>query len=262
MRKIYIGTSGWSYKEWAGNFYPDKMKPADYLGYYAERFNTVEIDSTFYRIPTKSMIENWYNSVPADFKFSAKFPQSITHDSDLTGIEDILSQFIKTISLLEEKLGILLLQFPYSFKPEMTSNLNQFIKLLPSGLNYVIEIRNRKWLDEKFYDMLRKNSIGLALLDHPWMPKPQVVTSRVLYIRFLGDRQKIPDDFTHEHIDRGKELSEWERMIRVLEEKVDDFYGYFNNHYSGHSPTTASRFIKIIEERYGDVKKPNLAANR
>lgn len=260
MKKIYIGTSGWSYKEWAGNFYPDKMKPAEYLEFYAEKFNTVEIDSTFYRIPTKAMVESWYKSVPANFKFCAKFPQSITHDSDLTGIEDTLSQFIKAMTILEDKLGILLLQFPYSFKPEMSKNLNKFLELLPAGTNYVIEIRNRKWLDEKFFEMLRKRSIGLALLDHPWMPIPQVVTSRVLYIRFLGDRKKIPDDFTHEHIDRGRELSEWERMIRALEEKVDDFYGYFNNHYSGHSPTTAQRFIKILEERTHGSNRIKLAA--
>ena len=258
MDRVYIGTSGWSYKEWVGNFYPDKLKPSSYLSFYAQHFNTVEIDSTFYRIPNRSTVESWYKSVPAGFRFSTKFPQSITHESGLIGIKDTLLQFLNSVSVLKEKLGILLMQFPYSFKPDMSDNLSRFLDLLPNDINFALEIRNRKWLKDEFYDLLRKHSISLALLDHPWMPKPQVVTSKSLYIRFLGDRKKIPDDFTHEHVDRARELAEWQRMIKIMEEKVDDFYGYFNNHYSGHSPTTANRFIKILQEQSKGAKRKSL----
>jgi len=243
---IRIGTSGWSYKDWMGNFYPERLGPSELLASYAERFNTVEIDSTFYGIPRKSTVENWYKAVGKDFKFAAKFPKKITHESDLTGVEDILAKYLDTMSGLKEKLGPLLLQFPYSFKPDMTGNLFQFLKTLPAGFEYILEVRNKKWLGDSFYDGLREAGVGLALLDHPWMPKPEIATSRILYARFLGDRKLIPDDFTHERADRSRELEGWKRLIAALEEKVDDFYGYFNNHYSGHSPTTAERFIKMM----------------
>lgn len=243
---IRIGTSGWSYKDWVGNFYPDGANQSDYLKIYAEKFNTVEIDSSFYGIPRAGSVEKWYASVPDDFKFAAKFPKKITHESDLTGVEDILNKFLDTMSGLKEKLGPLLLQFPYSFKPDMSDNLFSFLKTLPGDFDYVVEIRNKKWLDDRFYDELREVGVGLALLDHPWMPKPEIMTSRMLYVRFLGDRRLIPDDFSHEHADKTKELESWKKLVAALEEKTDDFYGYFNNHYSGHSPTTAARFIKMM----------------
>ncbi len=244
---IRIGTSGWSYKDWAGNFYPSNLDDTGYLSYYATKFNTVEIDSTFYGVPRKTTIENWYKSVPDDFKFSAKFPQSITHKSDLTDIDEELTKFLNTISGLKEKLGPLLMQFPYSFKPEMSGNLFNFIKSLPNDFEYVLEVRNKKWLNDKFYDELRRHSIGLALLDHPWMPKPQITTSRILYVRFLGDRKNIPDDFSYERDDKKQDLQNWRKLVKILEEKTDDFYGYFNNHYSGHSPTTAKRFMEMLD---------------
>jgi uncharacterized protein YecE (DUF72 family) len=249
MAKIHIGTQGWSYKDWRGNFYPDDMKIKDFLAFYSRQFNTVEIDSTFYGIPRRPTVESWYDSVPADFKFAAKFPMDITHNSDLTGIEDILSVFFDNMTLLKEKLGPLLIQFPYSFKPEeMWDKLAGFLEGLPSGFNFIVEIRNRKWLGEKFYDLLRKYGIALALLEHPWMPRLDIVTSKTAYVRFLGDRNKITSDFSHVQIDREKNLEEWRRIVKAVEEKVDDFYGYVNNHYSGHAPTTARYFREMLTE--------------
>lgn len=247
MALIHIGTSGWSYKDWVGNFYPSNTPAKEYLKIYVNRFNTVEIDSTFYGIPRKSTVEAWYKTAPDNFKFAPKLPQEITHKSDLTGIEDILSGFLNIISLLKEKLGPILIQFPYSFTPQTGSNLGRFLTELPSGFDFIIEVRNRQWLGEKFYDMLREQSVGLALLDHPWVPKIEVVTSKILYIRFLGDRQNVAEDFGHIQVDREKDLAEWKRIVTALEEKVDDFYGYFNNHYSGHSPSTAKRFLELLQ---------------
>jgi uncharacterized protein YecE (DUF72 family) len=247
MALIHVGTSGWSYKDWVGNFYPASTPPGEYLKQYINHFNTVEIDSTFYGIPRKTTVEGWYKTAPENFKFTPKLPQEITHKSDLTGIDNTLTGFLNAISLLKEKLGPILIQFPYSFTPQTGGNLGKFIEGLPAGFDFIIEIRNRKWLGEKFYDMLRRHSVGLALLDHPWMPKIEVVTSRILYIRFLGDRKQIPDDFSHIRADRENELAEWRRIIGALEERVDDFYGYFNNHYSGHSPSTAKRFLEILQ---------------
>ncbi len=244
---IYIGTSGWSYKDWEGSFYPENANPKEYLPFYATQFNTVEIDSTYYGIPRKASVESWYKSVPASFKFAPKFPQDITHKSDLTDIDDTLSTYLDRISNLKEKLGPILIQFPYSFKPDqMWDDLARFLKKLPADYNFVVEVRNRKWLNEKFYDMLRKQKIGLALVEHPWMPRSEVLTSGILYARFLGDRSKITRDFSHVQIDRKENLELWKKTLQVLEEKADDFYGYFNNHYSGHAPTTAKYFRDIM----------------
>jgi uncharacterized protein YecE (DUF72 family) len=112
MNKIHIGTSGWSYKDWVGNFYPKDLKEQDYLRYYSRQFNTVEIDCTYYGMPRKTSVENWYKSVPDDFIFSPKFPQDITHNSNLTGIDDLFSEFLDRMSILNEKLGPILIQFP------------------------------------------------------------------------------------------------------------------------------------------------------
>jgi uncharacterized protein YecE (DUF72 family) len=246
VARIYIGTSGWSYKDWVGNFYPEDIKPKDYLAYYSQQFNSVEIDSSFYGIPRRSAVESWYKMVPEGFKFAPKFPQDITHKSDLTDIDDKLTAFLSAMELLKEKLGPLLIQFPHSFKPELSDNLERFLKQLPKGFNYVMEIRNRKWLSEKFYEVLKKDNIGMALIEHPWMPRLNIVTSNTLYVRFLGDRQKIAADFSHIQIDRTENMDEWRKMILVLEEKTNDFYGYFNNHYSGYAPATAKYFRNLL----------------
>jgi uncharacterized protein YecE (DUF72 family) len=215
----------------------------------------VEIDSTYYGVPRALSVEKWYDSVPRDFIFTPKFPQDITHHSNLTGVEDLLLLFLERMSLLKEKLGPILIQFPYTLKPdEMSDNLGRFLKKLPDEFNFVVEVRNRKWLNDKFYDMLRKEKIGLALVDHPRMPKIEVVTSKTLYMRFLGDRKIITKDFSHVQLDRKENLDEWQRILRAIEEKVDDFYGYFNNHYSGHAPSTAKYFRDLLAEQPANLK--------
>jgi len=246
---IRVGTQGWSYKDWLGNFYHESTKQIDYLSIYSSRFNTVEIDSTFYAIPRLSTVQRWYDITPPDFKFSAKFPRQITHESDLTGIVAVLSAFLRVISELREKLGPLLIQFPYSFKPDMADNLYKFLHLLPKEFDFVLEVRNEKWLSEIFYEKLRENNIGLAILDHPWMPKISVSTSKIIYARFLGDRKKIAENFSFERTDRLKELDDWKQFLNDLVEQAEDSYFYFNNHYSGHSPTTAERFITILSRK-------------
>lgn len=244
---IRIGTQGWSYKDWLGNFYPETAKPADYLSIYSSRFSTVEVDSTFYAIPRLSMVQRWYEITPPDFKFAAKFPRAITHESDLTGIADIVTGFLKTMSILKEKLGPLLIQFPYSFKPDMANNLYKFLSTLSGDFQFALEVRNKKWLGHQFYDNLRKHNIALAILDHPWMPKISERTSNIIYTRFLGDRKKISDNFSFERTDRLEELNDWKQFLADLISQTEDAYFFFNNHYSGHSPTTADRFIQLMK---------------
>jgi uncharacterized protein YecE (DUF72 family) len=168
MEKLHVGTMGWSYDFWKGNFYPEGAK--NLLTEYAKNFGTVEIDNTFYRIPSRDNVIKWKEETPDCFIFSAKFPKKITHIKMLQDCQEELEVFIDHMSLMGNKLGPMLIQLPPVFKPEMSGILKDFLAVLPGKYRFAVEVRNKKWLDEKFYDLLRDNKVALTLLDHPWMP--------------------------------------------------------------------------------------------
>ena len=143
MQNLHLGTLGWSYSFWKGKFYPDKTASKDFLAYYASRYDTVEVDSTFYRIPTQQAVTNWKNQTPADFKFSLKFPGVITHVKMLKNCERETNLFLERTSILGEKLGPLLLQFPPNFGVEHLPDLADFLQRLPRQNRYVVEVRNK-----------------------------------------------------------------------------------------------------------------------
>jgi len=249
MDKISIGTSGFSYQDWVGNFYPKPCPPRDFLRIYAETFKTVELDSTFYRIPSLDRVKRWKEATPPGFVFSAKFPQSVTHEGELKERISNLKAFVAAMEPLEEKLGPLLLQFAYGFKPdEHYDILEGLVDSLPPGNKYVVEMRNRKWLKPEFFELLKSRRICLCQIDHPWMPKKSEFTAEFLYIRFLGDRNKIPDDFSFERDSHQKELEWWSNLIQEFTIERGEVYGYFNNHYTGHSPTTARRLMEMLSD--------------
>ncbi|SYZ73473.1 conserved hypothetical protein [Candidatus Zixiibacteriota bacterium] len=244
---IHIGTSGYSYNDWLGNFYPQFCSPKDFLRFYTSAFDTVEIDATFYRIPTPEMVKNWKKITPADFIFTAKFPRTVTHEGDLESRRRDLMAFIDVMKNLEEKQGPLLLQFPYSFNPsDHDAVLKGLLDDIPDGARVAVEVRNRKWLKSEFYRRLREREIGLCLIDHPWMPRMTEFTSGFLYIRFLGDHKKIEEDFSYERFSHDEDLKWWADLMEEFSREKGEVYAYFNNHYSGHSPTTARRMIEII----------------
>jgi uncharacterized protein YecE (DUF72 family) len=238
---------GWSYDFWLGNFYPESLASQEYLSEYARRFNSVEVDSTFNRIPNPRVVGNWRERTPKDFVFCAKFPGSITHEKVLRGSEGEVKAFIKNISLLGGKLGPLLLQFPYSFKPESHGLLKDFLFNLPEGFRYAVEVKNRKWLEERFYAMLRDVGVALALLDHPWMPEMNTLTADFTYIRWVGDRRKIRGTTGAVERYRNDDIRDWGfRIENFLEDSVEVF-GFFSKFYSGHSPTDAEQLLKALK---------------
>ena len=204
MAEIRIGTSAFTARGWEGGFYPRGMKPADYLSFYATKYNTVELDNTFYRTPALSTVKGWYAKTPPGFLFAAKVPQVVTHEKVLVDCDEDLVHFLKTMDALGEKLGPLLLQFGYfnvsKFKSggEFLSRLKQFLDKLPKGYKFAVEIRNKAWLDERFVDVLREHGVALALIDQSWMPRPwemkeklDLITADFTYVRWLGDRKAI-----------------------------------------------------------------------
>jgi uncharacterized protein YecE (DUF72 family) len=242
---LLLGTSGWSYNDWVGNFYPAGTKPSGMLRAYAAQLSTVEIDSTFYGIPRESAVRRWEAETPEHFVFSAKVPQLITHERQLVDCVSDLHAFADRMRLLGGKLGPLLLQFPYSFRADAMPALEAFLPSLPRDLRFALEVRHRSWLRQPFYDMLVAHNVALALIDHPWMPKLDVVTADFLYVRWLGDRKAFPDTFTHERMDREADLLRWKEILERAAQGLVA-YGYFNNHYAGHSPSTLKRFSELI----------------
>jgi uncharacterized protein YecE (DUF72 family) len=191
MQNLHLGTIGFSYNFWKSKFYPNKTSSRNYLAYYSTQFNTVEIDSSFYRIPTSQTVENWRKQVPEGFLFSLKFPQIITHIKMLRDCQYETNVFIERADLLKEKLGALLLQFPPNFNFDHLVDLENFLKELPPNHRYVVEIRNKSWLNQEFYSILKDNNITLARSDSPLMAQIPEVTFNFLYFRWEGERKKV-----------------------------------------------------------------------
>lgn len=262
--QIHLGTSAFTADGWEGVFYPEGLKPADYLSHYATQFGTVEVDATFYGSPAPSMVKRWYSVTPAGFIFAAKVPQVITHEKMLADCSGDLANFLRAMDNLKEKLGPLLFQFPYfnkkTFaKPEdFFERLWPFLTTLPKGYQFVLEIRNKNFLVPVLADSLRQCGIALALIDHPWMPpvdelfkRFDLITADFAYIRWLGDRygiEKITKVWNKIVVDRKKPLSEWAKACRLILRRGVNIYAYANNHYAGHGPATIRQFEEIFDK--------------
>jgi uncharacterized protein YecE (DUF72 family) len=258
---LRLGTSSWSCQDWVGVFYPAGTASADFISEYAKHFDAVEVDSTFYRTPSAAMVRNWRARTPAGFLVAAKFPQVITHEKVLVDCAGELLEFLKTMDLLGEKLGPLLLQFPYFNKQafpqgrDFLARLSTFLEQLPRGHAYAIELRNKYWISDQLLDLLRTKNIALALIDHPWMTpihelvaKRDVVTADFAYLRWLGDRKGI-EELTKRWdaviVDRTREMETWIPIIRMLLKRGINLLGFFNNHYAGFGPGSIKLFHEV-----------------
>jgi uncharacterized protein YecE (DUF72 family) len=273
MSKIHIGTQGWNYEDWVGPFYPRGAKAADFFDLYARIFDTVEIDSTFYAIPSEASIIAWRRRAPRGFVYSLKLPQEITHHQRLYDCGDALERFCERARGLEEKLGVVLIQLPPDFSPRSWNALESFIPLLPSEMRFAVEFRDDSWLGGEFCErtlsLLNAHGIALALVDSKWIPRE--VSTRLAgrvaghspdfsYVRWMGPR--VLTEFSRIQIDRGREMAEWAAAFEALRGGVGTIYGYFNNHYQGHSPGSANLFKRLIGQTAVDpeslVEQPSL----
>jgi uncharacterized protein YecE (DUF72 family) len=250
MSKLHLGTIGWSYNFWRGNFYPSKATSRDFLAYYATKFETVEVDATFYRLPTQQAIINWKNQTHEKFIFSLKFPSLITHIKMLKNCERETSVFLERAQLLKEKLGPLLLQFPPSFGTEHLSDLTNFVHKLPKPQRYVVEVRDKGFLNEDFYSLLRANNVALAWVDTPNMPQINEVTSDFLYLRMEGDRSKVKGTLGKKEVDKGQDLRLWADKIEGFLGKDLEVFGYFGKYFSGFPPSDISSLLSLLAQDY------------
>lgn len=265
MEGIRLGTSAFTAAGWEGSFYPAGMKPAEFLTYYATKFDTVEVDSTFYRTPSAAVVNGWARKTPDNFIFALKVPQLFTHEKVLIDCDKEFSEFVSTAELLGNKLGPMLFQFGYFNRSVFTAGaqflarLKPFLKKLPKGHQFALEIRNKNWLTVEFFDLLREHKVAYALTDQSWMPRPaelfakfDPITADFTYIRWLGDRkgiEKLTKTWDKTIVDRKGDLQEWVEVCHTIRHRGVTIFAYANNHYAGHGPATVELFEKLYKQQ-------------
>jgi uncharacterized protein YecE (DUF72 family) len=239
---LYIGTQGFAFKDWVGSFYPTNTPSNRFLELYSRQFRAVEIDSTFYGIPRATTVTGWRKRTPAGFCFSAKFPNTITHQRMLVDCDEPTRRFIEVMRGLGPKLGPLLLQFSYQFGPERFADLNRFLDGLPQDLRFAVEIRNRDWYETDICDMLKARGVALVLHDLYYMPRREDITADFVYVRWLGRRTDLKR-FDRIQLDRRDEEEWWAERVRRFLDSGLTVFGFFNNLWAGHSPASALGFL-------------------
>jgi len=273
---IRFGTSSFSSKDWLGPFYPRGTAPRAFLPYYATRYDTVEIDATYYAIPSPAVVQSWCERTPTHFLFSAKFPREIVHGG--TGREPDPARllrpdatyrardaFLEVMRLLGPRLGPLVLQFPFMSAqafphPEVFwERLERFLYDLPRDLDIAVEIRNPEWMDAPVFQICRANRAALVLIDQGWMPHgdeverlQDPVTSHFAYVRLLGDRhliEAVTTTWGKEVLDRRPRIERWADLLARLFAREVPTLVYANNHYAGHAPATVERLKEALRQR-------------
>jgi uncharacterized protein YecE (DUF72 family) len=228
---IYAGTSGYSYKEWKGFFYPEKMKPEEMLSFYATKLPAVEINNTFYRLPKRELIDLWSSQVPADFRFVIKASQKITHMRRLKGADEEVNYLFDVVSSLKKKLGVVFFQLPPNFKKDM-ERLGAFLDLLPKSPPVAFEFRHATWFDDEVYALLRKHNVALCLADtDEELEVPLVSTADWGYMRLR--RPEYPP----------AELEKWLGWVHA--QKWNEAFVFFKHEDAGAGPRMASEFLAL-----------------
>ena len=230
--KFYIGTSGYGYKEWKGRFYPEKIQPKEMLRFYGERLGAVEINNTFYHMPTTYVLTSWADQVPDDFVFAIKAPQAITHRKRLRNTEEDAGYLFKTLSVLSRKLGPVLFQFPKSFHADLTV-LERFLDLIPDQISGAFEFRHPSWLDTKILDTLQARRFSLCTADTDENPAQEIIgTAPWGYLRLR--RSDYTDD----------DLSAWKE--KILSQKWERVFVFFKHEEKAKGPEMAMLFAKLV----------------
>lgn len=243
MAAPWIGTSGYSYKEWRGPFYPSDLADDRLLAYYAERFNSVEANYTFYRMPTVRQLQAWAKDTPDDFRFALKAPRRITHDMRLRDAADPVTYFCDTATALKKKLGVLLFQLPPFLKKDV-SRLEDFLHQLPPGFRAAFEFRNATWFADDVFECMRRFGVALCISESDRRDTPLEVTADFGYLRL---RKPDYDEAT---------LESWAERLRDAGAKWTDVFVYFKHESEGKGPQLAARFRQVL----GGDAKPLAAA--
>lgn len=245
--QVRLGTQGWSYDDWKGTFYPPGSKQEDRLPFYASVFDTVEIDSTFYHPPKGTIARSWARHTPAHFRFAAKVPRALTHDARLRDVADLMDAFARAMEPLGDKLGPVLVQMPADFRCEAATlgDLGAFLARAPRALRIATEFRHASWHAEPVTDLLRAHGAAMAWTEWRDLPRATTVTTDFLYLRWLGDREEIAR-YDRVQIDREDSFRDWGAALSRVFGEVREVFGYFNNHWAGHSPASVNEMKRRL----------------
>ncbi|MBM3497290.1 MAG: DUF72 domain-containing protein [Armatimonadetes bacterium] len=234
-----VGTSGWTYPHWLGTFYPPELKPRDLLPAYCRLFDSVELNYSFYHLPRVSTLAGLWKNTPADFLFSVKAHRYLTHRLQLEAAGEPLANIVRRASLLQEKLGPILFQFPEKFQCDI-ERLAGFLELLPPWLRFTFEFRHASWFREGVYDLLKRRRCALTLADTPEFPNVLELTADFVYCRLHGSRVLYGSCYTEE------ELQVWATRAREWSAGGRDVFIYFDNDFLAHAPRNALRLREIL----------------
>lgn len=238
--EIHIGTSGWHYKHWIGNFYPESMKAADYFEFYMKHFHTVEINNSFYKLPPEKTFTQWKNAAHNRFIYAVKANRFITHMKKLKDPEKSLEKFLHNIVFLEDRLGPVLFQLPPKWKCNI-DRLKAFLEALPSHFKYTIEFRDQTWYAEEVYALLKKHNVAFCIYELEHHLSPIKTTADFIYIRLHGPEQKYQGKYTDD------QMQKWaEDCKRWASEGIDVFL-YFDNDQNGYAVQNALLLNKLVE---------------
>ncbi|XHH09919.1 MAG: DUF72 domain-containing protein [Candidatus Bathyarchaeia archaeon] len=238
--EYFLGCSGFYYNHWRGRFYPEKLPKTQWLKYYTSKFNTVEINNTFYRFPTEKLLKGWYNKTPLDFKFTVKANRQITHTRKFHNTKDATKRFYQLSKQLKEKLACVLFQLP----PFMHKNLDLLQNIAdqmdPEVVN-VLEFRHESWWSSEVYDLLREKGLVFCCVSASGLPQDLVRTAGVVYVRFHGRNGWYGGDYP------DVELEVWAQKIR--ESNAEKVYCYFNNDVNAYAPKNCLTLKSLLETR-------------
>jgi len=247
MANLYVGTSGYSYQDCRGQFYPAGVPQKDWLAFYAQTYNAVEVNATFYRPFPAKVMAHWNEATPEAFRFVLKGPKVITHEKRLEDVESEIKAFDKSANALQDKLNAMLWQFPASaHREELLEPLKHFLRMLPPKVMQVFEFRHKSWFADEVYDLLNQFQAGFVINDSPHFPSREVITGNVMYIRFHGPGKLYDSLYSHE------QLEAWAKKINPRLDE-NDVYLFFNNTSKGQALKNADELRDMLGQ--GDTKK-------
>jgi len=254
---ILIGTQGWNYAAWVGPFYPPGTRASEFLTAYTRAFRAVEVDSTFYAIPDARAVRAWAERTPPEFTFALKMPKEVTHERRLRDADDLVRDFLGRARQLGPKLGPILLQMAPDFAPDELPAVEQFVTSLPRDLRFALELRQSRWMRSDvrphLLEVLARHGIALALSDGRWIRRETMLelaeraTADFLYVRWMGPDREITD-YSRVQFDRSEEIRAWSEVLKRAA-LSKDIFGFFNNHFAGHSPASAREMQRLLGQQ-------------
>jgi uncharacterized protein YecE (DUF72 family) len=243
--EIRIGCSGWHYRSWRGPFYPPEVGATGLLSFYAQRFDTTEINSAFYRLPTENAVEAWRQGTPEGFLFAWKVSRFITHMKRLKDIEDSIALVFGRMAGLGNRLGPALFQLPPNFEAtaETKERVKRCLEIVPTGRRCAFEFRHPSWYEDAVFDLLRNHNAALCISDHAAAPAPWIVTADFVYLRAHGTSGRYEGSYG------PKILGNWRDPIESWRKAMRDVYVYFDNDIKSAAPADASELLRIVADR-------------